>query len=179
MGAAGPGVLSAMEGSWIGLLCRWEMRTGGGCHDRICRRWRTKMGKMGAASLMGRCFVDVAGRGIWTLARWIVADADGEALIWMGRSWGCWPDLGVMELIVGVTGQIWLEGVDDDGIEFNMSSLSFWVAWIVHPHHRREARRRQPWLPALVKVMEHRNWCSGGVLQTVYLQCVFSHLVLK
>ncbi|KAL6003119.1 hypothetical protein ACLOJK_023342 [Asimina triloba] len=24
------------------------------------------------------------------------------------------------------------------------------------------ARRRQQWLPALVKVMEHRVWCSGG-----------------
>ncbi|KAL6013576.1 hypothetical protein ACLOJK_004074 [Asimina triloba] len=21
-------------------------------------------------------------------------DHDGEALAWMGRSWGCWPDLG-------------------------------------------------------------------------------------
>ncbi|KAL6009295.1 hypothetical protein ACLOJK_022523 [Asimina triloba] len=27
---------------------------------------------------------------------------------------------------------------DDDGIEFSMSSLSFWVAWIGHPHHRRK-----------------------------------------
>ncbi|KAL5990616.1 hypothetical protein ACLOJK_011519 [Asimina triloba] len=32
------------------------------------------------------------------------------------------------------------------------------------------ARRRQSWLPALVRVMEHRNWCSGGALRSVYLQ---------
>ncbi|KAL6003743.1 hypothetical protein ACLOJK_004289 [Asimina triloba] len=41
-------------------------------------------------------------------------------------------------------------------------SPSLWAAWIVHLHHRRRARRRQPWLPALMRVMEHRVWCSGG-----------------
>ncbi|KAL6000059.1 hypothetical protein ACLOJK_034736 [Asimina triloba] len=46
----------------------------------------------------------------------------------------------------------WWQG-DDDGIEFSMSSWSFWVAWIGAPHHRREARRR----PAWEKTMEHHT----------------------
>ncbi|KAL5994190.1 hypothetical protein ACLOJK_035062 [Asimina triloba] len=84
------------------------------------------------------------------------------------------------------------------GSEMLALSPSFWTALISHGRRRRRgrwdriqrvvlvivggldrasshparARRRQPWLPTLVRVMEHRNWCSGGVLQTVYLQCM-------
>ncbi|KAL5981422.1 hypothetical protein ACLOJK_015482 [Asimina triloba] len=140
MGAAGPWVLSAMEGSWIGLLCRWEMRTGGGWHDRIYRRWRTKMGKMGAASLMGRCFVDVAGRGIWTLACWIVADAGPSSVaVDVDDGDGFWRDR-VEHVILVILG----------GLDRAAAYLT-------------GARRRQPWLPALLRVMEHHTvlrWCT-------------------
>ncbi|KAL5996649.1 hypothetical protein ACLOJK_007568 [Asimina triloba] len=34
------------------------------------------------------------------------------------------------------------------------------------------ARRRQPWPPALVRVMERHNRCSSGARSMVYLQCV-------
>ncbi|KAL5977711.1 hypothetical protein ACLOJK_039239, partial [Asimina triloba] len=43
----------------------------------------------------------------------------------------------------------------DRGIRLSASSSSFWVAWISRPHHRQEARRRQPGLPAWEKTMEH------------------------
>ncbi|KAL5990496.1 hypothetical protein ACLOJK_011398 [Asimina triloba] len=47
---------------------------------------------------------------------------------------------------------------------------SFLMAWIGHPHPRRSSHRRQPWLPVLREKMEHRVWCSGGALKTVYMQ---------
>ncbi|KAL6001856.1 hypothetical protein ACLOJK_040420 [Asimina triloba] len=102
------------------------------------------------------------------------ADVDERRLMWrwvrqptkMGKMPFFWVlDFHVMAVLL-------LE--DDNGIEFSMFSPLFWVAWIGRPHRRREARRRQPWLPTLVeKTMEHQNWCSGGVLQTVYLQVYF------
>ncbi|KAL6000603.1 hypothetical protein ACLOJK_024302 [Asimina triloba] len=45
----------------------------------------------------------------------------------------------------------------DRGIGLSTTSSSFWMAWIGHPHHRQEARCRQPWLPAWEKTMEHHT----------------------
>ncbi|KAL5974092.1 hypothetical protein ACLOJK_030754 [Asimina triloba] len=92
--------------------------------------------------------------------------------------------------LVGVDGQILLVGVDSeikhgrDGdlldVRLDRAScagsgisswwLSFLMAWIGHPHPRRSSHRRQPWLPVLREKMEHRVWCSGGALKTVYMQ---------
>ncbi|KAL5978017.1 hypothetical protein ACLOJK_037040 [Asimina triloba] len=50
---------------------------------------------------------------------------------------------------------------DDGGIEIGPSSPHFCPDRIVQPDVAREAHRRQQWLPALTKRMEHHNMCSS------------------
>ncbi|KAL5987176.1 hypothetical protein ACLOJK_041173 [Asimina triloba] len=164
----------------VGSVGRW-MRIGGetrtvGCSARakLLAGLRRDVGVMGLSpAVMGSvvgCMRGMLGVGLG----WIEPAKSGEWWLDAARRWGGWrrddraaagpgemgfghegggPDLSPRQ--ADVSGRRLMWRWDDDGIEFSMSSPSFWVAWIGRPHHRREARRRQPWLPAWEKTMEH------------------------